>query len=130
MALSGPPWTDRSACSSPSMLTPRTATRPSTGAFQIAVSTVRPPVSTRRGRPTLTLRTRPMSALPRVVGEDLLDVASRERGVGRVVLEVPDERDQRLPQRPAAAARPCAGVGVELRPEAVPARAREERPGD
>src|SRR3954453_3558269 len=57
-ALSGPPWSERSAWSSPSRLTPRTATRPSTGDFQIAVVTVRRPVATGRGRPTFTLRRR------------------------------------------------------------------------
>src|SRR5690348_16664817 len=54
-ALSGPPWTRRSACSSPATLTPSTRTRPSTGALPIALISGRP----RRteicfGRPTLT----------------------------------------------------------------------------
>jgi hypothetical protein len=44
------------------------------------------------------------SAVVRVVDEDLLDGASRQRRARRVAFEVPYERDQRLPQRPAAAA--------------------------
>src|SRR3954454_19973285 len=63
-AWSGPPWTVRSAWSSPSRLTPRTGTRPATGAFQIAVRTVCPPTSTSRGRPTLTDSTVPVPMGP------------------------------------------------------------------
>ena len=49
----------RSACSSPSRLTPRTATRPSTGDFQMPVSTSRPCHSTVRRAPTFTDTTTP-----------------------------------------------------------------------
>src|SRR5919204_681391 len=58
MARSGPPWTRRSAWSSPSMFTPRTATRPLTGSFQIAlVPTLPLPRSIGRGFPTFTAST-------------------------------------------------------------------------
>ena len=38
------------------------------------------------------------SAIVGVIGDDLLDVAPGEGGVRRAALEMPDERDQRLPQ--------------------------------
>src|SRR3954471_8807243 len=54
-AWPGPPCTLRSAWSSPSRFTPRTATRPLTGAFQIAVVVCSPlPRVMDRGLPTLT----------------------------------------------------------------------------
>jgi hypothetical protein len=52
--LSGPPCTRRSAWRSPATLIPATATRPATGAFQIAVTTWRPIHSTVCGAPTFT----------------------------------------------------------------------------
>src|SRR3954471_11701112 len=48
-----PPWTDRSACSSPSTLRRRTATRLATGDLKNDVLTGRPFERTSRGRPTL-----------------------------------------------------------------------------
>src|SRR3954463_6831705 len=53
-ALSGPPWTVRSAWSSPATFTPRTATRPLTGSFQIALVAGSPFRSIGRGLPTFT----------------------------------------------------------------------------
>src|SRR5438093_2361459 len=59
MALSTPPCAFRSARSSPSRFTPRAATRPTTGDFQMALRTWRPLNSKVRGLPTLTESTRP-----------------------------------------------------------------------
>src|SRR3954471_3209132 len=58
-ALSGPPCALRSAWSSPARFTPRTAIRPATGDFQIALLAGRPLYSNSRGLPTLTERTVP-----------------------------------------------------------------------
>ena len=52
----------RSACSSPPRLTPRAATRPAAGDFQMALLAGRPPYSNSRAKPTLTERTLPAVA--------------------------------------------------------------------
>src|SRR5918992_1908093 len=57
MAFSQPPWTLRSACRSPSRLSVRTRTGPSTGSLKMPVVTGCPFQLTSRGRPTLTDRT-------------------------------------------------------------------------
>src|SRR5690242_8001386 len=62
-ALRSPPWTLRSDWSSPDMLTPRTATRPATGSFQMLVRTGLPSTRISRGRPTFTDATRPCIAI-------------------------------------------------------------------
>ena|SRR5438270_1074238 len=54
MALSTPPWTERSDCSSPSRFSVETWTRPATGFFQIDVRTTLPLTVTSRGSPTFT----------------------------------------------------------------------------
>jgi hypothetical protein len=44
-----------------------------------------------------------VSAVLRVVGEELVDSAARHAGLGRVAFEMSDERDQRLPPQGSAA---------------------------
>src|SRR5215218_10814655 len=90
---------------------------------------MRPPVSwAMAAKPSLEAN---VSAVPRVVADDLVDLAPRHgRRVTRIAFEMVDEGDQRLPQPPAAATRPRVPIHIELGPERVAACAGEERPGD
>src|SRR3954469_18125587 len=74
-------------------------------------------------------RARTRSVLRGEVGGDDVDLAPPRGGRLVVVLvERADHRDQRLPQGPAAAARPGGGVDAALGAEAVAGLARHERP--
>ncbi|ESX36509.1 hypothetical protein X763_16185 [Mesorhizobium sp. LSHC432A00] len=64
-----------------------------------------------------------------MIGQDVVDDAARSLGFDLVGV-VSGNGDQRLPQRPAAAARPGRFIDVDGGTERLPAVALEERPGD
>ena len=111
---------DRAARATPSARpTRRTSTSASSGTS--AASSASGSASAARRR-----RCRSRSRLAGVIGEHPLDHAPLDRAA----LGVAVEGDERLPQRPAAAARPGAGIDAERGAEGVPARAGQQGPGD